>query len=904
MPRHIYFIPCVFLLGLPIQASPAVRGADDGLRQAFEKARYSLKSAKNGVVQGENNQQRLSLEFRQSEARLTNALGRVSLFVKGYGYGDRLLTPTPVRPTVAENRVEYRRGDLTEWYVNEPSGLEQGFTLNRRPAMAQDGQPLTIALAVAGDLRAQADARGSEVLLKSGAATVLHYSGLRAWDARGHALSARLEANAREIRLTVDDRTAEYPLVVDPTWTQQQELIAPDGADDAFGYSVAVDGDTAVVGAFNHQVGSNVQQGAAYVFTQSGTTWTLQQKLTASDGAEFNAFGGSVAVSGNTVLIGAVGHQVGPNGDQGAAYVFTWNGTAWTQQQELTASDGAVDDYFGASVALDGDTAVVGAYDHQVGPDALGAAYVFTRAGTTWTQQQELTASDGVGFDEFGASVAVSGNTAVIGAWSLPIDSNLDQGAAYVFTSNGTTWSQQQELIASDGATLDFFGYSVAVSGNTAVVGAPGRQIGSNLPWGAAYVFMWNGITWTEQQESTAPDETPPEQFGISVALSGNTAVIGASNYSSQGAAYLFTRNGSIWSQQQELTASVVGTAYGEFGSSVAVNSNTAVIGGPGQGAAYIFTLPQVPTTMNKTQGDRETTVIGTAFPTQLQVTVLDQYGHPITGKLVTFTVVPGQNGAAGTFASTPTQPVTTDSNGVATAPVLTANGFPGTFTVVASDPPPQPLSQVSTSNSRSLFSPAYAPAPAPPPLSTTFTLSILAAVGPASPSGPAISVTVGPNTAPDSFQIHYFAHLDVSESFIDITNNGASAGNLCVNVYAFDASEEMLSCCSCTVTPNGLASLAVKNSFLSNTLTNENPSSLVVDLLATDCVGQTASGLAAWGTTVHQLPGSGFGTTETAFSHGVLSQAEADHLNSFCGFIQSDGSGYGICSGCLSSGQ
>jgi hypothetical protein len=244
---------------------------------------------------------------------------------------------------------------------------------------------------------------------------------------------------------------APYPVTVDP-WIQQQELTAADGArDDVFGYSVAVSGETAIIGAAGRTIGNNIGQGAAYVFTCSGTpcTWTQQQELTASDGARDDEFGNTVAVSGNTAIIGAWGkNSLYLPGDpmtalapQGAAYVFTCSGTpcTWTQQQELTASDGASGDEFGTRVAVSGNTVIIGNNSSQ------GAAYVFTCSGTpcTWKlrrrwpfrtrkqQQQELTAADGASGDEFGYSVAISDNTAIVGA----AYKNSLQGAAYVFNS-------------------------------------------------------------------------------------------------------------------------------------------------------------------------------------------------------------------------------------------------------------------------------------------------------------------------------------------------------------------------------------------------------------------------------------------------------------------------------------
>ena len=283
------------------------------------------------------------------------------------------------------------------------------------------------------------------------------------------------------------------------SWIQQRELTAADGArNDVFGYSVAVSEQTAIVGAAGKNIGNNPGQGAAYVLTCAGTpcTWTQQQELTAADGARDDEFGNSVAMSGHTALIGAWGkHSLYMPGapmtavaPQGAAYVFTCSGTpcTWTQQQELTAVDGRRGDVFGYSVAVSGNTVIIGAIGQN---SPRGAAYVFTCSGTpcTWTQQQELTAADGASGDVFGTRVAVSGATTVIGAPGKTIGNNALQGAAYVFTCSGNpcTWTPQQELTAADGARGDEFGYSVAVSGKTTLIGAAYK----NSYQGAAYVF-------------------------------------------------------------------------------------------------------------------------------------------------------------------------------------------------------------------------------------------------------------------------------------------------------------------------------------------------------------------------------------------------------------------------------
>jgi hypothetical protein len=377
------------------------------------------------------------------------------------------------------------------------------------------------------------------------------------------------------------------PSVIDP-WIQQAMLTASDAEEaDNFGISVAVDGNTAVVGAYER----NGFQGAAYVFVANGDgTWSQQAELTASDGGMGDFFGWSVAVSGNTVVVGAFCHPSGTftcfNPGPGAAYVFVRNGTTWSQQAELTASDGVANDCFGFSVAVSGGTAVVGAFDHNAD---RGAAYVFAQDGTTWSQQAELTASDGAVDNSFGWSVAVSGNIAVVGADYHAVGSNPYQGAAYVFVQNGSTWSQQAELTASDGVAWDRFGFSVGVSGSTAVVGAfchPAKLDCDTPGPGAAYVFVANGDgTWSQQAELTASDGMPGDMLGYSIGISGSTIVAGAQTYpvgsnQGQGTVYIFGQDGSTWSQQAELTGAV--PTASQLGLSVAVSGSTVLAGANG----------------------------------------------------------------------------------------------------------------------------------------------------------------------------------------------------------------------------------------------------------------------------------------------------------------------------------
>jgi hypothetical protein len=306
--------------------------------------------------------------------------------------------------------------------------------------------------------------------------------------------------------------------------------VAADGAaGDRFGTSVALDGEMALVGANRANVSGNTNQGATYVFTRSGANWSQQQKLVATDGAADDQFGRSVALDGETALVGAWAANIGGNINQGAAYVFTRSGANWSQQQKLVAADGAASDLFGISVALDGETALVGAYMANVGGNSSqGTAYVFTRSGANWSQQQKLVAADGAAGDQFGVSVALDGQTALVGAHLANMGGNTEQGAAYVFTQSGTDWSQQQKLVAADGAAGDLFGISVALDGETVLVGAILANVGGNTEQGAAYVFTRSGANWSQQQKLVAADGAAGDRFGYSVALDGETALIGA----------------------------------------------------------------------------------------------------------------------------------------------------------------------------------------------------------------------------------------------------------------------------------------------------------------------------------------------------------------------------------------
>ena len=375
---------------------------------------------------------------------------------------------------------------------------------------------------------------------------------------------------------------------------QQAKLLASDGEDfDRLGVAVAISGNTALVAA-DRDDDRGSDAGAVYVFVRSGAIWTQQAKLTAGDGAANEAFGSSVALSGDTAVIGAIFDAEVGGSALGAAYVFVRSGTTWSQQAKLIAADGTSDDQFGTSVAISGDTAVIGAVNDNDRGDHSGSAYVFVRSGAAWSQQAKLLAADGVAFDSFGISVAAAGDTAVAGAFGAGDRS----GAAYVFVRAGTTWTQQAKLAAAGGTAGDQLGGAVALSGDTALIGASGADDHGDDS-GAAYVFVRGGATWTQQAQLTAADGAGGDQLGGAVALDGDTALIGArfdgDLGAASGSAYVFGRSATTWSQQAKLTADD-GAAVDFFGVSVALSGSSALIGavgdddhGSSSGAAYVF---------------------------------------------------------------------------------------------------------------------------------------------------------------------------------------------------------------------------------------------------------------------------------------------------------------------------
>ena len=372
--------------------------------------------------------------------------------------------------------------------------------------------------------------------------------------------------------------------------------IDRDGAS-AFGTSVAINGETAVIGATGGKVGQDIV-GAAYVFTRNEPPfWNQHTKLTASDSRGGDQLGYAVALSGSEVIAGAPKHSAGGLGS-GAAYIYEQkeDGT-WVETIKLSDGETASEDQFGISVAISGNLAISGAQqDDDVAPNA-GAAYIFERSGTLWLQRTKLVADDAKAGDLFGNTVAISGETVVVGAPGAD-DAGPESGAAYVFTYLGDEWVQRAKLIGDDTSMFDHFGTAVAVHENTALIGAHGKDEGAEDS-GAAYIFVRNGVSWIQQAKLAHRNAVPGDQFGYAVAIYGDNALIGAHRSDAtgpdSGAAYIFTRNGGTWNQDFELIPNDSGLGD-EFGYAVDLTNGIAIIGAPKEdrsepdmGAAYVF---------------------------------------------------------------------------------------------------------------------------------------------------------------------------------------------------------------------------------------------------------------------------------------------------------------------------
>lgn len=630
---------CALALVLLPCVSAAPKGLSDPDWAAIRKEHMRHRQAAypaGGGWKARNFQQNWSTYFdgRGFEVTPSEASWRWGLTLAAYGYpGQRRIVKGAKLAADVEKFWYQWDSDLREWYING-AGLEHGYTLAARPGK---GKGLQFDLEIRGTLQAEVarDGRSVAFLEPAGGRAVVRYSGLKATDAAGRELDARLVLHEHRLRLEIDDADARYPITVDPI-AQQARLVAsnPD-ASDSFGFSVSVYEDVALVGAPNEAGNGSseadnslVRAGAAYLFRrQANGEWTQFAYLKASNPgpASGDTFGYSVAIYRDSIVVGAPGKTSIIAGQtrvqMGSAYVFNCNAAPCRPLQEAflqgfygTSVVPRGGDRFGSSVAITGNpsyahTIVVGSpyYD---GPGETpwidaGAAFVYARnvdisGVVTWPVQAYLQSPLVSNGGNFGRSVAVSGDTAVVGETQTGLITF--GGRAYVFAESSGSWPLQAVLAGSNTGAGDGFGTAVAVDGDTAVIGAPGEDSNGTSPSdnslsssGAAYVYTRNGAAWSQQAFLKAPSPTGNEQFGYAVGTSGGNVVVGGPGVpgvgSLPGSVYVF-RSGA---------ATPINSANGaprdQFGCSVGVSGDTVIVGAcnelaggrPAAGAAYIF---------------------------------------------------------------------------------------------------------------------------------------------------------------------------------------------------------------------------------------------------------------------------------------------------------------------------
>jgi len=542
-------------------------GRFDRLKAAVEASRYEINQANDPAQTLLVSSTRNGVEIGSSQQSW-----RMGMKLAGIGYGQKLRNISTGSARVNGNRIEIPHSSVTEWYVNKPEGIEQGFTVTQRPGVGLDGNPLRVALKITGKLRARLEEGGKAAILeRMDGSHVVRYDHLAAFDNKGRSLRAWMEASEGQLTLLVDDSNADYPLSIDPLFTLVKQVTGSDTtAGDWFGGSVAISGNTIVVGAPYDDADRG---SSAYVFewdSGGNGNWGQVKKLTASDGAAGNGFGyfTGVAISDNTIVVAAGS----ADNFRGAAYVFQRNrggANNWGEVTKLTASPRRVNGLFGQSVGIRGDTAVVA---------GSGDAFVFGRdegGNNNWGMVKRLTSSDG---GDFGKSVSISGNTIVVGTEF--------GGRVFLFYRNrggSDNWGEVKKIIGSGQ-----FGWSHAISGDTMVVGTDlgdgawiyGRDEGGTDNWGLI-------------KQLSASDSPPDNGFGYSVGISGSIVVVGASSHyvvHPGKAAYIFRRNkggADNWGQAQKLTGSTV-----SFGQSVGISGFRVVVGESDGESASIFSTP------------------------------------------------------------------------------------------------------------------------------------------------------------------------------------------------------------------------------------------------------------------------------------------------------------------------
>ena len=366
------------------------------------------------------------------------------------------------------------------------------------------------------------------------------------------------------------NNVSDYNPVVDATGA----------GNDFFGFSVSISGNYAIMGAFGDDVGANGSQGSASIYQYNGSNWVLMQKITDASGAANDFFGFRVSISGSYAIVGAYGDDVNFNTDQGSASIYQYNGSSWVLMQKITDATGAAGDFFGYSVSISGNYAIVGAYsdDNNLNTDG-GSASIYQYNGSNWVLMQKLTDPTGAAGDFFGYSVSISGSYAIMGAVTDDVAASFNQGSASIYQYNGSSWVYMQKITDATGAASDQFGNSVSISGNYAIVAAQLDDVDANTNQGSASIYQYNGSSWVLMQKLTDATGAAEDYFGTSVSISGNYAIVGAygddvGNIVRPGSASAYLRVGLGWKKIQYIT-DPGGNANDYLGTSTAIDGVT-----------------------------------------------------------------------------------------------------------------------------------------------------------------------------------------------------------------------------------------------------------------------------------------------------------------------------------------
>lgn len=375
-----------------------------------------------------------------------------------------------------------------------------------------------------------------------------------------------------------------------------QKIGAADpSSSDYFGNPVALSGDLAIAGSVRSD-GEASESGAAYLFRRHGAEWRPEMKLTAANGETFDYYGLGVALDGDRALVGAPSHTLSA-GATGKVYLYERTGFFWEPAAEFLPAGLDPFDDFGISVAIDGPLIAIGAPgDDDQALDA-GAVWIFRLVGGAWLFEAKLFAADAAEDDRFGWTVALDGGTLLASA-VRDDDAGSQSGSAYAFVSSGGGWSQEQKLVASDAAPTNWFGFSLWLDGDVAILGAHFADADS----GKAYIFRRSGTVWTEEAILLGSDTALGDHFGLAVAIEGDRALVGArrddDNGMDSGSAYLFERQGGAWGQTAKLLASD-GAPFDHYGRAVALEGGIALIGAyqvdSMAGAAYLHAIGAAP---------------------------------------------------------------------------------------------------------------------------------------------------------------------------------------------------------------------------------------------------------------------------------------------------------------------